>query len=81
MEYSTSIVFTCWEKDPPLEIQLEPEAIIYTVLPGEEITFKGDCDENFEWSVRVDQNRCVQLFPDSKSHYKISIFKNGLLLL
>ncbi len=80
---ATSIIaFTCWEKDEPIEIQLEPEAFLFKVLPGSEITFKGIplSDNDFEWSLRIDhKNQGIQLFP-GEWPYEITIFENGVLL-
>jgi len=79
----TSVLsFICFAKDDPFEIQLEPEAIPFKVLPGNELTFKGISlqDELFRWSVRVNhESRGIQLFPEGK-HHEIEVFENGILL-
>ncbi len=79
---SNAITFTCWEKDKPIEIHLEPEALLFVVQPGNEITFKGiKIDGNFSWALRIDhKDRSVQLFPDSLGPYEIAIYENGVLL-
>ncbi|GAB3635910.1 hypothetical protein GCM10027422_15000 [Hymenobacter arcticus] len=79
---SSVVTFTCWKKDEPIEIQLEPEALIFKVLPGNEITFKGTplAGGDFEWGMRIDhENQGIQLFP-SKWPHKIAIFEDGVLL-
>ena len=75
------ITFACGEKDNPIEIQLEPEALLFKVLPGNRITFKGTLPEgDFEWSLYVDhKNQGIQLCPDKWPH-EIAIFENGKLL-
>jgi hypothetical protein len=76
----STITFVCWEKDEPLEIQLEPECFLFKVLPGNELTFKGIPlgDKPFEWALRVDRHG-VQLIPDHWP-YEIKVFENGMLL-
>ncbi len=76
------IRFTCWEKDPTLEIQLEPEAVIFKVPPGNEICFVGISNtDEFKWALRIEHiSRGIQLFPDSPGPFSIEIFENGVLL-
>ena len=76
------ITFTCWKDDPTLEIQLEPEALIFKVLPGNEISFVGSSmAKEFKWALRIDNfNRRIQLFPDLIGPYCIEIFENKILL-
>ena len=79
MQFRTVISFAPFVNDKPLDIQLEPEAIIYTVGPGEELSFVGISNEdNFKWVVRVSDGG-IQLFPDAPSNrYEgIEILKNG----
>lgn len=77
-----AIEFLLWENDHPLEIQLEPEAIIFRVEPGNSIKFIAvNCAIEFSWAVRVFSNgNGFQLFPDSKGDYDIEIYENGTLL-
>lgn len=76
------IEFFLWKDDHPLEIQLEPEAIIFKVEPGNKIKFtavsyKGE----FSWAVRISgKENGLQLFPESKGDYDIEIYENGALL-
>ncbi|MGE9311642.1 hypothetical protein ACLOAU_08350 [Niabella sp. CJ426] len=76
------IEFTCFENDDPLEIQLEPEAIVFIVKNGKSLKFIGTSDINdFHWAVRVDHKaKGVQLFPESLGNYSIEIFENNELL-
>ncbi len=79
MLHKNSVTFTCWEKDEQIEIQLEPEALIFKVLPGNEIRFEGNCCvEDFKWAVRIEHTvKGIQLMPDTMSPYEIQIFENG----
>ncbi|WP_310397196.1 hypothetical protein [Hymenobacter sp.] len=78
-----SLTFTCWNEDKPIEIQLEPEAIVFSVLPGNELTFTGrtPLDDNFKWAIRIEHlGEGIQLMPDVTGSYEIEIFENGILL-
>ena|SRR6218665_3971207 len=80
---TNTIEFFCWDKDKPLEVQLEPEAILYTVNPGDTIKFVPvKPAEKFQWGVRVDSDtKCVQLFPDPPDAYQdINVFLNGKII-
>lgn len=79
---SNRIEFFCYENDKPLEIQLEPEAIIFIASPGNSIAFHAvNCSDDFRWSVRVEhENVGVQLFPDSLHDYEIEIYENDVRL-
>jgi len=73
-----SVTFAVWKSDPPLQVQLEPEAIILTINPGEELTFvvKNPSHE-FSWTIRHEQDG-IQLFPETLGDYeRIEIFRNG----
>jgi hypothetical protein len=78
-----AIEFTCWEKDELIEIQLEPEAICYTVHPKNTIKFipKNSTDK-FSWTLRIDHdNKGIQLFPDPPNSYdEIEIYLNNELI-
>ena len=77
------IEFTVWKEDKPLEIQLEPECFVFMVEPGGDIRFEAtECAADFRWAVRVDNGNenGLQLYPESKSNYKILIYKNDVLL-
>ncbi|MGF7074256.1 hypothetical protein [Mucilaginibacter sp. 3215] len=82
MENKHAIEFHLRKDDEPLNIQLEPECLIYKVSPGNEIKFIAvNCDADFHWSLRVaNKERWVQLFPESKGNYDIEIYENGSLL-
>lgn len=75
-----SITFSVWGNDPPLEIQLEPEAFTFIVNPNEDVTFvvknpQGD----FSWGVRWYKDG-IQLFPETRGCYeRIELFRNGKL--
>ena len=76
------VTFTCGKWDEPMEIQLEPEALLFKFLPGNEITFKGTSlsDSDFEWALSVNhKQQGIQLMPDKWPH-EIEIFENGALL-
>jgi len=80
---STSIIeFSCWENDEPVEVQLEPDAIIFIVSRGKVLKFVGTSStSNFKWSLRVDhKNKGIQLFPESIGDYTIEIFENDSLV-
>ena len=79
---SNVIEFFCYENDKPLEIQLEPEAMIFIVSPGNSLRFVAvNCQNDFRWSLRIEHaNEGVQLFPDSRGRYEIEIYKNDELL-
>ena len=73
-----SISFMVYESDPPLEIQLEPEANTLTVNPGEEVTFQAlNPSKELSWTVRYDKAG-IQLFPDTYCDFdKIEVYRNG----
>ncbi|NHA05044.1 hypothetical protein G7092_14640 [Mucilaginibacter sp. HC2] len=76
------IEFFLWEDDDLLEIQLEPEAIIFMVEPGNSIKFIAiNCVMEFSWVVRISgKENGLQLFPESKGDHDIEIYENGALL-
>jgi hypothetical protein len=77
------IEFFCWEKDKPLEVQLEPEAILYIVNPGDTIKFVPiNPTEKFKWGIRVDNvTKSVQLFPDTPDAYNgIEVYLNDSII-
>lgn len=82
MTYTCKTTFTLWKNDEPMDIQLEPEAIIFNMNPGNELTFIGYSKTNeFKWVIRVNHNsRGVQLFPECKGQYWIEVLENGKLL-
>lgn len=73
-----SITFAVWKGDPRLQIQLEPEAISFTVNPGEELTFAvTNPSHEFSWTIRHEQDG-IQLFPETLGKYeRIEMFRNG----
>ncbi|RZK33819.1 MAG: hypothetical protein EOO57_12425 [Hymenobacter sp.] len=77
-----AITFACGKDDKLLEVQLEPEALIFRVPPGNEITFTGESDAgSVEWSMQFYQaENLVQLCPASKEFFDIAIYENGVLL-
>jgi hypothetical protein len=82
MDSKQAIEFHLWENDDPLEIQLEPECLIFKVSPGNSIRFIAvNCDADFHWSLRVVQKEStIQLFPESKGNYDIEIYEDNILL-
>jgi hypothetical protein len=76
------IEFSCWEGDEPIEVQLEPEAIIFIVSQGNNLKFIGTSSVNdFKWALRIDhKHKGIQLFPESSGTYKIEILENEELL-
>jgi hypothetical protein len=79
---SNSISFVCWKDDEKLEIQLEPEALVFEVLPGNEITFEATSlpDKDFKWDLRIEhKSQSIQLMP-GEGLIEIEIFENGILL-
>jgi hypothetical protein len=80
---SNNIEFMCWEKDTPLDIQLEPEAEIYTVYPGNKIKFvPTNSTSEFGWTLRINHEvKGVQLFPDPPNTYNgIEVYMNYTLI-
>ena len=78
-----AIEFTCWEKDKPLEIQLEPEAFCYTVNPGSTIKFiPTNSTRKFSWTLRITHDeKGIQLMPDPPDSYDgIKIYMNEELI-
>lgn len=74
-----TIVFTCWEKDESINIQLEPWALSYELKPGNEIKFIATQPTNsFHWALRIDHtNKAIQLFPESSDRFgPIQVFIN-----
>jgi hypothetical protein len=79
---SNTIEFFCYERDKPLEIQLEPEAIIFIASPENALKFVAtNAASDFRWSLRIiHEGEGVQLFPDSLGEYEIEIYENNQLL-
>lgn len=78
-----AIEFFCWEGDEPIAVQLEPEAHVFTVLPGMSLKFEPvHAAEDFHWALRISRHdKGVQLFPDTKGSYDgINIYKNNELV-
>ena len=76
---SNEILFTSWDKDDTLHIQLEPEAIIFKLMPGNEILFEG-FGHDFYWALRYCKDGFIQLFPEGKQVYEINVYENSVLL-
>ncbi len=78
MVENNSITFTVWQDDPPLEIQLEPEATSIVAKPNEDITFTViNPVGSFSWSVRYDTTG-IQLFPETRGGYeRIVLYRNS----
>lgn len=76
------IEFICYENDEHIEVQLEPEAIIFIAKQGKDLKFVGISDiDNFHWAIRVDhKEKGIQLFPESLGNYSIEIFENNKLI-
>jgi hypothetical protein len=79
---SNIIEFFCYQHDIPLEIQLEPEAVIFIASPGNAIKFVAiNVNDDFKWSIRIgSEDRCLQLFPDTLGHYDIEVYENNDLI-
>ncbi|TGE24574.1 hypothetical protein E5K00_05000 [Hymenobacter aquaticus] len=77
-----SIEFVCWEMDEPIEIQLEPDALLFKVMPGNAIRFVGICaHQEFKWALRVEhKNNGIQLMPAITAEHEIEIYENDVLL-
>ncbi|BDD05498.1 hypothetical protein [Aureibacter tunicatorum] len=78
MTKNNSISFIVHETNPPLEIQLEPEAFTFIAYPNEELTFAVvNPTHDFSWAIRHKKNR-IQLFPETYGDYeKIELYRNG----
>lgn len=75
------IEFDCWENDEPLQIQLEPEALVFKVTYPTSLKFLARCEQPFTWAVRVcPEDRWIQLFPECKHEYEIIIYEGNTLL-
>jgi len=79
MSIKNTIDFFCWEKDGPIEVQLEPEALTFTVFPGSNLRFVAICgNSDFRWSLRITpEDKGVQIFPDTTGSYEIEVYQNG----
>jgi len=79
---SNIIEFFCYQNDIPLEIQLEPEAIIFIASPGNTIKFVAiNTNDDFKWSIRIGSDeRALQLFPVTIGHYDIEVYENNDLI-
>jgi hypothetical protein len=82
MNNKAVIEFILYNDDDPLEVQLEPEPIIFKVAPGNQLKFIAtNCTSEFQWSLRIAySDNAIQLFPDSMGKYDIEIYENGILL-
>jgi hypothetical protein len=79
---SNTIEFFCYQDDMPLEIQLEPEAIIFIASPGNAIKFVAiNASDDFKWSIRIGgEDRGLQLFPDTRNDYDVEVYENNDLI-
>ncbi|MBO9675114.1 MAG: hypothetical protein J7577_16825 [Sphingobacteriaceae bacterium] len=80
---SNMIEFFCYQNDMPLEIQLEPEALIFVASPGNTIKFIAiNTNDDFKWSIRIgsEDGRTLQLFPETLGHYDIEVYENNDLI-
>ena len=82
---SNIVEFILYEKDAPLNIQLEPECFNFKVLSSQKIRFvqKTD-DKNFRWVIRIcdEASKGIQLFPDGESSFEnVEVYINDELLL
>jgi hypothetical protein len=61
---SNIIEFFCYQNDMPLEIQLEPEAVIFVASPGNTIKFVAiNSNDGFKWWIRIgSEDRGLQYF-------------------
>ena len=75
------IDFGVHEKDPPIEIGLEPEAFVFTAAPGINLTFIArNCGTDFYWAVRMEHGRAsIQLYPVG-TFDGVDILRNGELI-
>jgi hypothetical protein len=74
-----AIEFFCYENDKPYEIQIEPACYLFKVGPNTKLKFVAKSDAPFTWAVRIDSG--IQLFPDTKGEYDITISENDAILL
>jgi hypothetical protein len=77
-----TIGFSCREGDEFLEVQLEPEGMIFTLSPGEEWRFvANNAGDEFEWLLRIEhQSKCIKLFPEYLGNeVSIDVYKNDQL--
>jgi len=73
------VTFACGKNEGKLTIQLEPEALVFEVLPVNEISFEGSNAENIGWSMSFDRTEnFIQLCPTGV--FDITIYENGVLL-
>jgi hypothetical protein len=75
------IEFISWENDPPINIQLEPEAFEFSCARNESLKFVAKCDSKFSWIMRLDgQNIGGQLYPETKGKYEVMVYLNDKLI-
>ncbi|WP_207435985.1 hypothetical protein [Sabulibacter ruber] len=76
-----SIEFTCWKEDDSIEVQLEPEASVFVVQPGNLIKFDPiKPSDDFKWVLRVSHtDKSIQLYPDG-SNEGVRIYENNTLI-
>ena len=79
---SNIIEFFCYQDDMPLEIQLEPEAVLFIASPENSIKFIAiNCQDDFTWSVRIEgEERGLQLFPSTLGDYEVEVYENDKLI-
>ncbi len=73
------IEFLCWEDDPPLEIQIEPEAMVFRLQPGEQIQIIATTDRtDFYWALRATTTEnFISLYAEGSS-YDIKVYNGGV---
>ncbi|RAV98077.1 hypothetical protein [Pseudochryseolinea flava] len=77
MVEKNAITFIAYKNDSPFTVQLEPEAIMLTVNPGEELTFVAkNVLHEFSWAIRYADSG-IQLFPETFDYGRIEVFRNG----
>lgn len=77
-----TVTFVCGKNDRPLEVQLEPEALLFSVLPGNEIAFVAENDAGeVAWAVQCYwAENLIQLMPAGQALFNITIYENGVRL-
>jgi hypothetical protein len=80
MKREHTIEFDHWDDAESFEIALEPEATPFRVTQGKKLKFVATCDGPFKWSVRINKDGAIQLYPESKEVHDIAVYENERLI-
>jgi len=76
------VEFYLRKDDDPIEIQLEPDGIIFEVLAEKSLRFVAkNYEPDFIWAIRVEHKAgAIQLCPEGTGNYVIEVYESDILI-